>query len=654
MKRYKMASREYHSYEASIPSELAIKLQEEVAKRGKGKEPIILANATPRLLRLTPSEAKLFEMLKKVVGEKAELRVAGGWVRDKLLGLASGDIDISVDTMSGVALSKMLENYLHSLGEEELKEVNRKPEGEVEEAREEEKEESRRMSPRPPNISITKLNPQQSKHLETAILTLYGLELNFAQLRTDVYDAKSRIPQIRTGAKVAPLQDALRRDFTINSLFYNIMTDSLEDFTSRGIIGLVNKVIETPLAPLETLKDDPLRALRAIRFAARFGFSLHPLLHKCISDPSVHLMLLTKVTPPRIGTEIQKMLSPALPHLLPHQPALFLSQPTLAARLPNNPLQALHILVDSDLHIPVFNTAQWHLDPSASSWSPDLSHNGLLLAEYLHYIYELVDEERAGPIHAMPSPLARSALLAFSFLTPLLGVTYKDLHKRSTKARPEWLENVKSSLQYPLSHIFFAAQAISDAQSLPSIIDDMLQSQNSSPAQGQSKAAPEMRGDSSHSLSSNDKSSNMPSNKHKNYSEIFEAALENESHRERLGLWLRNAPPLWRTLVLLSKPLRADKVHQLKVPESYTANWLLEAFEVELGLVDAIEKSGLERAREMRPFFNGHDLSHLLNLAPGPSVGDALKRQIAYQVVHAGATKEEVKQMLLATCHSSL
>jgi tRNA nucleotidyltransferase (CCA-adding enzyme) len=71
-----------------------------------------------------------------------------------------------------------------------------------------------------------------------------------------------------------PLTDALRRDFTINSLFYNIETQEVEDWTEKGIYDIYQKIIRTPLPPLVTFTDDPLRVLRCFRFKARFDFNI--------------------------------------------------------------------------------------------------------------------------------------------------------------------------------------------------------------------------------------------------------------------------------------------------------------------------------------------------------------------------------------------
>ena len=72
------------------------------------------------------------------------------------------------------------------------------------------------------------------------------------------------------------MEDAERRDLTINALFYNLRTRQIEDQTGKGLadLGFVpgqRKRIRTPLEPFRTFHDDPLRVIRAVRFAARFG-----------------------------------------------------------------------------------------------------------------------------------------------------------------------------------------------------------------------------------------------------------------------------------------------------------------------------------------------------------------------------------------------
>lgn len=79
-----------------------------------------------------------------------------------------------------------------------------------------------------------------------------GHWIDLVNLRSEEYVQHSRIPSMTFGT---PEQDAMRRDFTINALFYNINTSSVEDLTGRGITDLQAGVIRTPLPPKETLLD---------------------------------------------------------------------------------------------------------------------------------------------------------------------------------------------------------------------------------------------------------------------------------------------------------------------------------------------------------------------------------------------------------------
>ena len=104
-------------------------------------------------------------------------------------------------------------------------------------------------------------NPDQSKHLETARTTVLGVDLDFVNLRSEEYAADSRIPTEVVSVMVihflfyfmlttllgktfgTPLQDALRRDITINALFYNVHSRAVEDFTEN--VGAFNFVFGT-------------------------------------------------------------------------------------------------------------------------------------------------------------------------------------------------------------------------------------------------------------------------------------------------------------------------------------------------------------------------------------------------------------------------
>ncbi|CAN4119650.1 unnamed protein product [Withania somnifera] len=228
---------------------------------------------------LTPKEEQIFNRLLQVVEHYnlgTQLRVAGGWVRDKLLGKECYDIDIALDNMYGREFCEKVNEYLSASGEETQ------------------------------GVGVIQCNPDQSKHLETARMRLFGIWIDFVNSRAEDYSENSRIPAIKFGTAK---QDAERRDLTINSLFYNINTRSVEDFTKRGIADLKSGKIVTPLPPKQTFLDDPLRVLRAIRFGARFGFILDEELKKAAAEEDVRIAIADKISRERIGHEIDLMMS---------------------------------------------------------------------------------------------------------------------------------------------------------------------------------------------------------------------------------------------------------------------------------------------------------------------------------------------------------
>ena len=100
----------------------------------------------------------------------------------------------------------------------------------------------------------------------------------------------------------------MRRDLTINALFYNINTGEVEDWTGRGFEDLRRGIVATPLPPLTTLLDDPLRVLRSVRFAARLRFSMDDDLVQAAKDVRVRTALGQKVSRERVGGEVDLML----------------------------------------------------------------------------------------------------------------------------------------------------------------------------------------------------------------------------------------------------------------------------------------------------------------------------------------------------------
>lgn len=241
-------------------------------------------------LELDADERQLFGCIKKACNamekgtvegfqqQKIIVRVAGGWVRDKVLGLQTHDVDIALDCCTGVEFANFLKKYMQEYEREQIG-----------------------------KIGVIAANPAQSKHLETATMKVCGIEVDFCNLRHETYAEDSRIPTIMMGT---PLEDAYRRDFTMNSLYYNLHSCEIEDWTRRGLDDLLNtQLVTTPLEAYTTFHDDPLRVLRAIRFAVRYGMQLSDELQKACMATNIHEELHRKVSRERVGKELEGMLS---------------------------------------------------------------------------------------------------------------------------------------------------------------------------------------------------------------------------------------------------------------------------------------------------------------------------------------------------------
>ncbi|KAI7786267.1 poly A polymerase head domain-containing protein [Diaporthe eres] len=241
-------------------------------------------------LQLDPLEKQLKYLLLDVAahvdkteakehGDQVILRWAGGWVRDKLLGRPSHDIDVAINSMTGEVFGNELRRFCeypenvarHNLQPEDIGRLHK----------------------------IAK-NPEKSKQLETATVKLFGLDVDFVNLRTETYTEDSRNPQVEFGTAE---EDALRRDATVNALFYNIHTGDVEDFVG-GLPDMEAGIIRTPMDPFQTFMDDPLRVLRLVRFASRLGFSIAPSTKEFMGDTRVLEALRAKISRERVGTEL--------------------------------------------------------------------------------------------------------------------------------------------------------------------------------------------------------------------------------------------------------------------------------------------------------------------------------------------------------------
>ena len=152
--------------------------------------------------------------------------------------------------------------------------------------------------------------PATFERFGTAQVTLPGRLVEFVSARAESYAPDSRKPDVRSASLE---EDLRRRDFTINTLVMDL-DGKVHDPLGAGLADLEAYVLRTPIDPLQTFNDDPLRMLRAVRFAAQLGFELAPNML-----PAMRQMR-GRLAPPvvsveRIADELRKMLTSERPQL---------------------------------------------------------------------------------------------------------------------------------------------------------------------------------------------------------------------------------------------------------------------------------------------------------------------------------------------------
>lgn len=206
----------------------------------------------------------IFNYISTVLEEmQVEGYVIGGFVRDYILNRGSHkDIDIVV-LGSGIDLAKRVAGKL----------------------------------PHKPKVQIFKT-------YGTAMLRYDDIEIEFVGARKESYAENSRNPQVETGTLK---DDQNRRDFTINALAISLNTNSLGEVLDPfdGLKDIEAKRIITPLEPSITYSDDPLRMLRAIRFATQLNFHIEEKSLQAISKNAKRLKIITRE---RIVDELNKIL----------------------------------------------------------------------------------------------------------------------------------------------------------------------------------------------------------------------------------------------------------------------------------------------------------------------------------------------------------
>lgn len=213
-------------------------------------------------------ERKIFQLIGETAAElNYPVYVVGGYVRDRLLARPSKDIDI-VCVGSGITLAENV---------------------------------AARMRPIP-RIAVY-------RRFGTAMLKNSELEIEFVGARRESYRPDSRKPAVEDGTLE---DDQYRRDFTINALAASL---NEEDFGTiidplNGLQDLEDKIIRTPLEPGKTFSDDPLRMMRAIRFATQLGFTIEPHTLAAIGKYKERIKI---VSPERISIELNKIIMASVP-----------------------------------------------------------------------------------------------------------------------------------------------------------------------------------------------------------------------------------------------------------------------------------------------------------------------------------------------------
>lgn len=129
------------------------------------------------------------------------------------------------------------------------------------------------------------------------------IELESVQTRKESYpDRESRNPVTSYGTHE---EDCMRRDLTVNALYQNVSTGEIVDITGKGLEDIRDHIIRTPADPYRTYDEDPLRILRCVRFAARFGWEIEK---ETLAAMKTMVPRMSILTPARISEEFLKML----------------------------------------------------------------------------------------------------------------------------------------------------------------------------------------------------------------------------------------------------------------------------------------------------------------------------------------------------------
>lgn len=541
---------------------------------------------------LSDLERRIFTVLRSVVADRAlglTLRVAGGWVRDKLLLLERSGAGLeakkpllatSAPTASTAASAKPPAGTLVTADDDESVDIDIALDNMMGEQFARHVSEWLVANDHPPaNYGVIASNPDQSKHLATARMRILGVWIDFVNLRTETYAKdNSRIPDVEIGT---PYEDARRRDLTINALFYNVITEDVEDFTGHGVSDIKARIVRTPLAPLTTLLDDPLRALRAIRFASRLNFIFHPDLYHACQDDSVHAALGAKVSRERVSSEIDQIMSSA------------------------TPIHALGLLVELNLFPVVFRLPP-EQDYDGEQRPPEDFPTAALGC--LINLDRLCHHHRDAPLHFCSSRTARFAAL----LAPIAAV--RALFGEASKRRKP----------VSLAHYILRSELRMSTKDVAAV-DNILSSSLQFKALVHRGLADSLAGADAE----------------------LDRLVVGRLLRRAGSLW-----PIALQTALLSEltPAVAAETYargMSPLPEQLPieSEVIVEAYVACRRNVDAM---GLDKVWDVKPLVDGRALAQLLPQLPrGPAIGKIMAAQIDHMIENSGITVDSMREWLL-------
>ena len=194
--------------------------------------------------------------------------LVGGFVRDQLMERTSDDIDIVVDLPNGgIELSELL--YKKGISS----------------------------------------RPVIYRNFGTALTVIDGVNIELVMTRKESYRNNSRKPQVKPATLK---EDAQRRDFTINAIYQNLVTEEIFDLTGKGISDIKDKIIRTVIDADKVFNEDPLRMLRAVKFAVKLNFLIEESTYLSLKNNAYRLEI---ISVERIKEEFIKIITSNKPGL---------------------------------------------------------------------------------------------------------------------------------------------------------------------------------------------------------------------------------------------------------------------------------------------------------------------------------------------------